>query len=847
MKKRIFSVILSLCLFLSSSSAVYAWQEESVPEGNAFTEESQIRLAADGVEIPTPTQVYQSMIALKDQNEYKEGTPWTDYEPYSDTKGYYHWKGGPLGGTKISAVGCVAFAFILSDTAFGSLPARMYTPNEFTFDQIRPGDILRMNNDTHTVIVLEFNPEGVVVAEGNNNGKVHWGRAISKAEVEGNISHYITRYPLDYVSPDDPEADKIIGEGSLGQLSWKLTKAGELTISGNGAMPDFNSAEEHPWKENSSKIRKVVIEPGVTNIGDGVFLNSSVLSVEIPTSVTAIGNNAFNGSSIISVTIPSNVNTIGDSAFRKCANLSSVTVSDGVKAIEQNAFRACNSLKTIALPASIEKVGAAAFFECEDLISATFAPSDKQVALGDNLFSECFYLMSVTLPKYANQMGAGMFMNCRRLSGVEIPKGVEIIGENTFASCLGFTTVIIPDSVTDIGRSAFQGTALKNIYFAGTEAQWNSISISPDMKNIISNAVKHYNYTTDIATAKVTLEKSEYNYDGTEKTPAVTVELNDKKLVLNTDYTVSYKDNIRPGTATVTVTGKAWYRGSQTKTFTITENGNGGSEEGDNTGGNSSGSGGNNNAGGNGSGSGSGSNTGGNDNSSGSDDSDKDDGQGIKPTPFAKGKTFTVSKITYKVTKVGKEVELKSAKSTAKKITVNTVKGTDGVTYKVTSIGSKAMQNNKKLTNLVIGTNVKKIGTSAFSGCTKLATITFGRNVTTIGTGAFRGCISLRKTLTLPDSVKTIGAGAFSGCNKITAVTIGKTSKSKLTTIGKSTFSGCKKLAKVTVRSKKVNSVGKQAFKNTKSSLKVKVPSKQLKKYKKIFKKAGLKEKQVTK
>ena len=162
--------------------------------------------------------------------------------------------------------------------------------------------------------------------------------------------------------------------------------------------------------------------------------------------------------------------------------------------------------------------------------------------------------------------------------------------------------------------------------------------------------------------AKVTLEKSEYNYDGTEKTPAVTVELNDKKLVLNTDYTVSYKDNIRPGTATVTVTGKAWYRGSQTKTFTITENGNGGSEEGDNTGGNSSGSGGNNNAGGNGSGSGSG-------------DSDKDDGQGIKPTPFAKGKTFTVSKITYKVTKVGKEVELKSAKSTAKKITVNTVKG----------------------------------------------------------------------------------------------------------------------------------------------------------------------------
>lgn len=623
MKKRIVSIALALCLCLSSQSVAYAGQEEPVPEGNVFTDESQIRLAAADVEIPTPTQVYESMIALKEQDAYKEGTPWTNECPYPNADGDYHWKGGPLDGYNISAVGCVAFTFILSDAAFGSLPARMYAAGGFQYEDIKPGDILRVSNDAHTVIVLEVNEAGVIVAEGNistgdHKGKVHWGRAISKGEVMSNTSHYITRYPEGYVSPDDPEADKIIGEESLGQLSWKLTKAGTLTISGNGAMPDFSSAEEHPWKENSSKIRKVVIEPGVTSIGDGVFLNSSVLSVEIPTSVTAIGSNAFNGSSIISVTIPSNVNTIGDSAFRKCANLSSVTVSDGVKAIEQNAFRACNSLKTIALPASIEKVGAAAFFECTDLISATFAPSDKQVALGDNLFSKCDYLMGVTLPKYANQMGAGMFMNCRRLSGVEIPKGIESIGESTFASCSGFTTVIIPDSVTRIERSAFQGTALNNIYFAGTEAQWNSMWISPDLTNIVSNAVKHYNYTTDIATAKVTLEKSEYNYDGTEKTPAVTVELNDKKLVLNTDYTVSYKDNIRPGTATVTVTGKAWYTGSQTKTFTITggdENNNGGGTNGSGSDGNGNGSGDNtgnsDNPGGSGGNSGGGGNTGG--------------------------------------------------------------------------------------------------------------------------------------------------------------------------------------------------------------------------------------------
>ena len=141
-----------------------------------------------------------------------------------------------------------------------------------------------------------------------------------------------------------------------------------------------------------------------------------------------------------------------------------------------------------------------------------------------------------------------------------------------------------------------------------------------------------------------------------------------------------------------------------------------------------------------------------------------------------------------------------AAKSTASKVTINSVTGTDGVKYKVTSIKSKAMQKNKQLKSLVIGDNVKTIGTSAFSGCTKLTT-----------------------------------------------VTIGKTSKSSLTTIGKSAFNGCKKLGKVIVKSTKLSSVGKQAFKSAKTSLKVKVPSKKLKKYKKIFKKAGLKVTQVIK
>ena len=471
--------------------------EESISEPIAYAESAP----SDNV-IPTPTEAYNAMIAYKDKEGYTEGTTWTDYEPYSDSTGYYRWKGGPLGGTNISAVGCVAFAFTLSDAAFGNLPARMYASGDFTYDDIKVGDILRVSNDTHTVIVLEVSEAGVVVAEGNYNSSVHWGRTISKDEVMSNTDHYITRYPEGYVAPDDSTANDIIANGTLSTgLPWTLTKAGTLTVSGSGAIPDFSSIEEQPWSANSSQIRKVVIGEGVTSIGSCAFWNCGVLSAEIASSVTAIGNSAFRGSSIISVTIPSSVKTIGDSAFRECRGLTSVTVSEGVETIDQNAFRACTSLESIALPASIGEVGAGAFFQCTAMKSAAFAPGSKQVKMGDNLFSQCYWLMSVQLPESIDRVSEGMFQNCGMLAGAIIPQGAESIGGSAFASCSGFTTVVIPDSVTTIGIAAFANCPLTDIYFTGTEAQWNGISKIGDTAAAVAKATIHYEYSPEPTTA----------------------------------------------------------------------------------------------------------------------------------------------------------------------------------------------------------------------------------------------------------------------------------------------------------------------------------------------------------
>lgn len=558
MKQRILSVALALCLCVSSQSAVYAYQEAVLPQEDTFTEETGketdtagdetavsqekpprqedglteeagdetdaaedaaavpqetdlqqedvlteeniSRVAARDSVVPTPAQAYAAMIALKDQDAYKEGTTWTNDEPYSDSKGYYHWKGGTLDGVNISAVGCVAFAFILSDAAFGNLPARMYAAGGFSYEDIKAGDILRVSNDAHTVIVLEVNEAGVVVAEGNistgdHKGKVHWGRAISREEVMKTASHYITRYPEGYIPPDDPDANVSIASGTLdGGLGWNLTKAGTLTVSGSGAMPDFAGAGEQPWSSEAGQIRKIIIGDGVTSVGSCAFWNCEALSVEISGTVATIGSSAFRGSSLISAVIPAGVKTISDSAFRECENLSSVTVREGVETIEQNVFRACSSLASIALPASIGEVGAGAFMECTVMKSVTFASGSKQVKLGDNIFTRCYELTDVTLHAGIDCIGKGMFLDCIMLERVEIPQGAESIGERAFASCSRLTDVVIPDSVTTIGTAAFSKCPLTDIYFTGTEAQWNSITKLGDTVSAVSKATIHYNY-----------------------------------------------------------------------------------------------------------------------------------------------------------------------------------------------------------------------------------------------------------------------------------------------------------------------------------------------------------------
>ena len=139
---------------------------------------SQVRASAAATEL-APQQVYQAMIDYKTQ--YPEGTSWTN-------DNYRAWQGGIFAGGH----GCAGFAFMLSDAAFGSLPARKLT--QFAFSDVKVGNILRVNDNTHSVIVLEVHDDHVVIAEGNYNHAVHWGRKLTSSEVLA-ADYMMTRYP----------------------------------------------------------------------------------------------------------------------------------------------------------------------------------------------------------------------------------------------------------------------------------------------------------------------------------------------------------------------------------------------------------------------------------------------------------------------------------------------------------------------------------------------------------------------------------------------------------------------------------------------------------------------------
>lgn len=192
-------------------------------------------------------------------------------------------------------------------------------------------------------------------------------------------------------------------------LSWGLNLYGKLTISGTGAMPDFSSMKETPWYADRSLITEVVLENGVTTVGDFAFSGCSNLGkVTLPEGVTRIGFCGFSScGNLPEIILPQTLTSLGKQAFYGCHSLTSISIPSGVSTIGTFTFYGCGNLKMVTLPLTVTAVGEYAFSGCSALETVNYegTATDKgNIALSSNnqplLNAQWYYSFSYHIHEY---------------------------------------------------------------------------------------------------------------------------------------------------------------------------------------------------------------------------------------------------------------------------------------------------------------------------------------------------------------------------------------------------------------------------------------------------------------
>ena len=314
--------------------------------------------------------------------------------------------------------------------------------------------------------------------------------------------------------------------GTCGEkLNWTLDSEGTLTISGSGAMTNVTNVSQTPWY--GAVIRRVVIESGVTTIGQYAFAGCGDLSeIWIPTSVTSFGAGAF----------------------YKCAKLADIyydgtqtawdEIKSGAASLPAGAEIHCQGKETaetaepVIVPIDARRdddlygdlvgtvliiTGTDSVEMLEDIVPdwATQKESISAILLADgisgigaNAFSGCGSLSYVLIPESVAEIGANAFSGCGRLTSagplgsgsdiefgwieaipdnafsgseglrkIRVPEGVTSIGANAFSDCSDLRSVTLPKSLTSIDKTAFTGCdKLKDAYFTGSKSAWKEIS-----------------------------------------------------------------------------------------------------------------------------------------------------------------------------------------------------------------------------------------------------------------------------------------------------------------------------------------------------------------------------------
>ena len=456
----------------------------------------------------------------------------------------------------------------------------------------------------------------------------------------------------------------------------------------------------------SWNVKKIVIEEGVTSIGNSAFAYCrGLISITIPDSVTSIGEWAFDGcTSLPSITISSSVTSIEFGTFKDCSSLTSITIPDGVTSIGAYAFSKCSSLTSITIPDSVTSIKAyAAFNGCTSLktISLSCGSILKRSDFSDqaNLVSYTSHILTKTAAKAVTctENGNKEYWTCEHckkyfLSNDTNPETAKAVEQSEFIipASHKLTKVEAKDATcSESGNKEYWTCEHCGKYFLSDDTNPETAK-AVELSETITPALKHKNATTRGASKP---DGTKPGYSGDRYCP-------DCDKVVEKGYTYWIEDNLtwklyEDGTLNISGTGAMknyGYSNNRSPVFWNTDVTSIVIEEGVTSIGNNA---------------------------------------------FYDCTSLTSVTIPGNVESIGE-----SAFYYCDNLTDVTLQ--DGVK----SIGDAAFIWCNNLTNIVLPNSVTSIGYYAFKDCTSLTSITIPDSVTSIGNDAFYNCSSL-KTISL--------------------------------------------------------------------------------------------------
>ncbi len=340
-------------------------------------------------------------------------------------------------------------------------------------------------------------------------------------------------------------AAPVVASGKCGDnLTWEKTSDGVLTISGTGAMYDYDEATNpSPFYG----VEVVIIGDEVTRIGEKAFFSiSSLQKIIIGKCLTSVGNSAFHvdyGITEVHITALEtwlNIDFEGTDSnplhgysselYLNNERITNLVIPEGIKEIKKDAFYNCLQLQSVTIPASVTKIGEDAFYECTNLKDVYIT---DMVAWCKINFEGRYVLHNAGLILLINsnplKHAENLWLNEELITDLTIPDGITNVKKAAFYGYKKLESVTFYSDITDIENFAFYYCSnISDIYYEGNAEKWSAINIKTGNTPITTASI-NYIPQRDIATKE-------------DLAPLIRFEAEDGH-----EYAVKYGDNIVSG------------------------------------------------------------------------------------------------------------------------------------------------------------------------------------------------------------------------------------------------------------------------------------------------------------